>query len=554
MSEVWARRMAVTLDVALVAYLLTLGWLLMPPAVASAHGPWWAGANDRLLYGPDSGEWAIHARAVFDGRRSEVDPHRLPTFLLLIALAMHAGWDVAVAGHAVNHALQLALPVVIYGLGRISGSRGAGLLAGVWVAIVPALVLASRRSGVDTTVAFLVPATLLTAWAAGRRWWFAPLAGVVAALTATSHLTAVAQPLPGLVMVALNGKPGWRRWASIVLYAATVWLVVSQILAHFPHEKLALLSDTVAEGIAVPHAQSSDPHSLGEREVVAKEVLAKRAPMAFDAAWLRVANWWRPRWFPLEWAFVVPWLGLFGPFLGTGSGTGWRLGMRRAFGGLATGLPITLALSPLLAFAAANSPERYGDNLLPVGALLIARGVATMPTAVERLVAWKFARWPVGITALVALGGFALRLASGTHPLLRDKPLRPEDREAHTIGTALASRYPAGIGAVCATREALGYAGMSFCPTTPCPFRSTVPAYEACVVRMRTECAGDGPIPFVILKNSGADLESTGRRAMNEWLADNLVPVAAIYGTRATLYELPRVGPIESAVLPPASP
>lgn len=532
------------LDLVIVGFLLALGiWLL----------PGWPTENDHLLFGPDAGEWAIAARAIFDGRFGDVDPHRLPLFPSLVAGAMAVSRDVAIAGHGVNHVLHLLTPLVVYALVRIGGGHGAGMLAGVWVIVNPALMLASRRFAVDPTVAFFVPLTLLTAWAGGRYLPFAFFAGMVAGVTAASHLTALAFPLPGLLMCLLNGEPGFRRWLGAVLYAAGAALAVGGVLQLFPHESLTLLTDTVAEGIVAPNAggNTPDPRVLGAGQEQARAMLEANAKAGAQEAWSWVSSRWRPEWLPWNWALALPWLGLVGPFLMEPTAAGWRGWFTRSFGGLAIGLPVTLALAPLVAFAAADSPERYSENLLPVAAVLVARGLVVVPVTLDRLVAWLWSRWSVGLTGLVLFGGYALVAASGPHPLLQDKPQRPEDREARAVGMILAARYPAGIGAVCPVREALGYAGMSFCPTTPCPFMQSEGSYLACVEIMRKECPGTEAIPYLVLANPTPDLVSPGRRAMDAWVAENREPMTYIAGTSATLYEIPRTGAVRSPNLPP---
>ena len=543
-------RLAPALDaiaIGLVAILPTLAW--QREGVTPAEGkPSWVFDSDQYLYGPDAAAWAQNALALHQGRLADLDPHRLPTWTILTAGAMR--WldlDVAMAGHLVNRAEFVLLGPVVYLLGRALGLRAFALLAAALVAMQPMLLASACRFSVDPTVTFLVPLTLLTAWCAGRWWWTAAFGGMIAGLTMVCHLTTIAYPATGLLFCLAAGR-GWWRVASLVLYAAGAYLVFRYVFSIFPILPDEFFRDALAEGITPTGGDLTSAGREAAREH-ALETLRVNAPVALDTAVRLILSTFRPVLVP--WAVLLPvaWLGCLGPDAVrrpaeavTGSAA-WATA-RRVGGSLAGGFALATASAPLVAFAAAKSPERYSWNLLAAGAVLFARGAATLVAGLVHL--------PLPGPGRAALRGrLELGLAVACtaawawgeweEPHQRAPITAPmEERRALSIGQALSEHFPPGIGAASCLREALPYAGLTYCPHTVCPFDDNEVGYRRCVAILREECTGEGDIPLVV--TGGLTLEQRGekRAHFETWIGTRLKPVANAGG--ADIYAIPRTG------------
>lgn len=553
-----------------VIVLLAMGAYLWPglwghaPSITSVDAPTWATWQDLLLDGPDAGEWAAAAHAVRRGAFHEVDVHRLPAWPLLVGTALRFLPDVALAGHAVNHGMQLLLPLVVYGLGRWRGGVGVGLGAGVLVALFVPLAAASRRFGVDIAVSFLLSVSLLAALLPRRHVGLAPLAGAVAGFAALSHYTALPYVVPAAFLAGVATGPGpWRRAGALLghLLGAAGMVLLLAHLFQLPDARTFL--QTVSEGIAPGEGANVPP---GRLSPAARSTLVSGWNTALDEAVSQMVQLLRPPWIPWYAALALPWLGVAGFGLGPGarsegepSGSPsparpsaprrlWR-GLRRR-GRLAdpgTGLVFLLCLAPLPVFAAAEAPERYGWNLFPFAALLWMRGAGSLAALADRGLRHLWRRWPRGLLAMAAAVALVWPAIRDTGRLLDPMPPPPETFSARRLGSALATHFEPGGGARCEVREAAAHAGRAYCPRTPCPFQATERAFNACLSIMARECGETGPIPYVILEkgSSGGTSVPPGSEAhlaMDAWVQERWEALETVRTRHfvATIVAIPR--------------
>ncbi|MCB9762221.1 MAG: hypothetical protein H6739_20645 [Alphaproteobacteria bacterium] len=538
------RRVRALIDgVALVA-LLALGWTTMPAAHTGAvEGlPAWATLHDAVLDGPDAGEWAANATHLHRGDVGALDVHRMPTWLMLVAAALFGWPDVALAGHGVNHALMLALPLVVYGLGRAGGGPFTGFAAGVTVLFCAPLVVASRRYGVDAAVAFMLPLALLAAVPVRRWWGLAPVAGAVAGLAALTHFTALPYALPPALLILLRGPKGWRRPAAVLLHlgaaAATVWLLSRVLPLPSPAELVTSISEGVAKG------EQAEAGALSE---AARTTLltgaAQAVPEALQAGLSPFWAWWMP------WTLVLaaPWVGVVGLGLGgckkpDGAGLTDKLRALMSWPDLGLGLALLACLAPLPVLAAAGAEPRYAANLLPFAAVLVVRGLVSPFAFAEGLVRLRWSRWPRGLLALIPAWTLTWTAWHVGAPL-REVPLPPLGQAvaARELGAAIAARFPGPGGAASPVREAAAHAGRDYCPQTPCPFGATEADFLACVDILRAQCPGEGDIPYVVLIEGPVGV-GPHEQAMGAWARARYETVATVQrgGFLAHLVAVPR--------------
>jgi len=508
------------LDLAAVAVILWAGLTLWPmgdlPGIPpmDVAVPAWASLGDVVLSGPDAGEWASAATAFAQGRYEDLDPHRMPTWPLLVGTLMAWMPDVALAGHFLNHVCVVAAALAVYLLARPGAGRGLALGAAVAVACCPPLVEASRRLGSDSLLTALVLGLMLTAYLAARRWWLAPLAGVVAALCASTHYTALAFPVPALVLILIAGRGRWwERLAAPLLYLGAGALTLKGIFSIFPVPSPAGFSRALAEGIsqgsqgvgADTRTDWSDALAIfSEADVLG----------AVNGAVSIALQWLVPSWLPWGLAVVLPWLGLVGLIRER------RRPVRAVGRGLAVGIPLLLCLSPLPFLAAAGAPERYSQTLIPIAALLLARGLALPLGLVDMAVKAKVPRWPAGVLGLGVGLALAAGLWQGAARWVKPMPPRTEDVSAWQLGRAIAENFPAGGHVACPIREANVLAGRDYCPRTVCPTGTSESAFWFCLGIMNQECEGDGDLPYVSAVKSRGDERSENRKAMDAWVIE----------------------------------
>jgi hypothetical protein len=511
-SPLWRVLADVTALLALVALGLTVWSMDGDPGI-----PWWAGPADPLLEGPDSGAWASNILAWTTGETQYLEPHRMPTFILFSGLASAWTENVALAGHLVNHLAHLLTPLCVYGIGRLMGSRSVGLGAGILTAVCPFLVQASWRFGVDPTVAFIVPFSLFVALLAARWWWLGPLAGLVGTLAMTAHFTTLFHAIPPGIAILLFAK-GWRnRTQALLGYAVGVWLTWTVIFRTFVWGGLATLSEAVPEGIGQTETDWSGPLAVLQENM--GDALGTSVQLVMGALHGRLVPWGL--------ALVLVWIGVVG--VGLGRPTKSR-GLRRWWGLFEWrgGLVLLLALGPLPLLAAAQAEARYSYNLLPIVALLFARGMVGPLMLVDRAVAWRFKKWGSGVLALVLVLGVGRDFWGAS--IWKHKPLPPpmSARAGWLIGKAITANFESIKGVVCPFREAIPYTGGRYCPNTRCPSEVNIEAFWDCAEIMDAQCEGEGPLPYVVMWRRAHDERDIPRKAMDQWAKETWGTVAEI--------------------------
>ncbi len=566
------------LDLAAVLVLLGLGIYLLPASGTPMANepqlevPFWATSSDLLLMGPDAGAWASSAQAVMRGHWEALDEHRLPTYSIVLAAFNWVQGDVALAGHLLNHLSKLLLPLLLFGLGRASGERSSGraigLAAGLLVLFCAPLANASRMYGVDPLIAFILPASLLAALSVRHRWWLAGLAGPIAALAMVTHYTTLPMAIPPLLLVLLRGpRVWWKRVLAVLLFAGSGAALLWLLSLAFPFPTPDEFVRAVSEGIAPKAGAAASAQLSGE----ARTILESGAGSAFDDAIAAVAAALRPARLPWGAMLVLPWLGV----LGAGLRPSWREPPERpwlrplASVDLSLGLVVLAYLAPLPILAAASAPERYGWNLLPFAALLMARGAVSVAACLESGIKLAWARWPAGVlpavVALAALWATWPQLG----PLRSRMPPSPAGFEVRELGELILAHFEPGGGAVCSAREASAIAGRYYCPYSNCPFQAVPREYKRCLGIIGKECSGEGPVPYVVVRPTGhmphAVLEdNTGagrdpRKSMDAWLLERYEPLEVYKGHQfsAWILGLPREDLLEQeepAGRPPGPP
>ena len=491
--------------------------------------PWWAGPHDALLEGPDAGEWASNALAFADGRYLDLDPHRMPTYLIFTGFTTKLVGSVALAGHLVNHLTHALLGVVLYLLGASLHSRAAGVLAALVAVTSPLLVAASWRFGVDPTVAFVVPLSVLCGVLGGRHWRLSPVAGAAAILVTAAHFSTLFHGLPVLLAVLLFGR-GWKgRLLSIAGFAVGAWAVNWWIFSRFPFVGLDGLMSAIPEGV-VPGSQSTSGHS-GVNMAPAIATIRAGLGDGLEGALTGVLTVLHTSIVPWGVSVAAFWLGVLGPGLKRVNREGVELPLHRRFD-LKGGLVLLACLAPLPLLSAAGAPPRYGYNLLPVAILLYARGLVSMAAIAQHLIEKLSGRFASGLSGRlsflggVAVVGWVVAIVVGGNfwreaaPRHEQRPPNISATAAMVIGEQMRELSPEYGGAVSPLREALIYANKRYCPTTVCPDTDHLAAYWDCLEIADRECSGDGPIPWVGLWRATHDERSPARVAMDAWVAE----------------------------------
>ncbi len=558
------------LDVILLVVLLVLGLLFLPglnpdaaqgeiPALttwADSHDmPFWASVDDLLLVGPDAGAWASSAHAVHQGDFGSLDEHRMPTFSIVVGILLFFQGDVALAGHLLNHLAMLFLPLVLYGLGRIGGGRGVGFGAGFLVACCGPLINASRLYGVDPLVFFLLPASLLLTAAVRRWWWLAPIAGIVTAGATATHFTTLPMWIPPLLLLVMVGpRPWWRRILAVLMFlaagAGALWLVF-QI---FPFPTSAELAHNISEGIAPGSGSTQAPQLNAE----ALGILQSGMATAIDRAVTNVMIVLRPGWVPWYLALALPWIGALGIGLArprpaeddkpdAGASPLWKRMLLSI--DLPLGLVLLAYLAPLPLLAAAQAPDRYGWNLLPIAALLLMRGLGSMVLTLEHGVRALWRRWPTGVLAMGVGLAVAWAAWNNGHGMRYVLPPSMDGKEVRDLGELIEAHFEPGGGAVCTVREAVAHAGRQYCPQSPCPISIGEKFFEGCLTTIGVECAGEGPVPVVVilqaskLPHTALEPDAGGptrpeREAFDTWMLERYEPIGTMRARQFEAYLL----------------
>jgi hypothetical protein len=536
--------------VALSAWSLGTWWRSRGPSGPTL--PFWAGDADGVLFGPDAGAWASNAWAIHLGRMADVDPHRLPAWPTLVAGWLHVVPDVALAGHLLNHLLFALLPLVTYAAALPLAGRAGACVAGFGVMWLAPVYQASHQSSADPLIAMAPVAALAAAHLAGRRPWLAPLAGLVVAGATVTHLTTLGVAVPAVLFALATGTPGRTRWIGAAALAASLAAALALAVHSYPTLEPGVFLNALAEGVTRPRAYDAAGDPLADQgAAIARVQHALPAAMASATRWL--LGELTPSWLPLGAAVALPWLAL-APVAGGVAGGGTPRPRRSArhaalLGTLAwrvvAGVAALGMLAPVVAFAAADAPSRYGANFLPVALVACVAGLAVVGGAVDALAARAVRRWPAGLVTLL-LG--AAWIAGGHDPVRRPlRPLRPspDDMDAQALGARLAAHFPPGGGAAVMLREAAAVAGRVYCPRVGCPGAGTWDV-TACLPRsFDAQCTGDGPIPWVVTERrdaSGPDGTPPWRTEFDAWVVANHAPVDTVEGlrTRSRIYALPR--------------
>ncbi len=512
-----APRPALWADALLVTLLVALGltqWL--PDGL-----PGWLTPQDQLIDGLDAGEWADQARAYNAGRLGDLDGHRMPTWTLLSGLL--AGLGVPVAGHMVNHLLQVVLAPVVYGLGRAWGmGRDASMVAGALVAANAILILASRRFGVDPTVTTMLPLCLLAAHAVRLRWWLSALAGAAAALCAASHFTTLAYPVPAALSVLIVAARGdrLRALAGFVVGLALTWAALFQV---FPWIGVSQLLAGVAESAS--HEAAGVPGMPDWQSLLSRALQAARTQLGGSLV-VYVGRFH---------ASAPPAL-LIAALLVLGvSGVGLdRGGPRRAGAGTPAwlgGVVLLMALAPLPVLLSMRAAHRYTDNALPIAILLAARGVAVILAALPT----RWGQVPAAALATMLTLWAVRPAAGGIPPSGLETALIERD-----VGALLSEHVPTGGCVVSPMREAVAYADVTFV-RIGCPDAPTESAFRSCLASLRWQCAGQDTLHWVVFEQTPLDERHAALKAMDEWAVAGF-PVVAEYRTHAiqvSVVELP---------------
>jgi len=528
------------LDLLCVAALIWAGVLHWPTgdvslSVAGPEAPAWGTMRDALLDGPDAGEWARSMLAFHDGRYDELATHRLPGWIVVVNALMMIEDNVVRAGHLANHLLNVSIGLCIFGLCRLWGQRWIGLGAGALAMLSGHALSVSLRFGVDATVLAMVPLTILGAVVAVRYWKLSILSGVMAAFATATHFSTLPYVLPALVFILLAG--GRHRWLAalghLIGFGATLYLL-SMV---FPVSTWEGFQVSIANGIA-PGYQGNGRVSNWD---TALEIMRSGMGTAVERSVAQLMVQIRPSWLPWSVSLILPWLGVLG------------IGLKQQRPSkpdadwwdrtdLAMGLGLLFCLAPLPVFAAAQAPLRYGDNLSPLGAVLLVRGLASavwIVLATVRLT--RFRMLPTAVNAGLALIIFA-GAVEDAKPARR--PLYPTLEEVGywQLGQALKEHFSPGDGVASPVREALVEGRLSYCPQRICPEYATEDAYMECLSVHAMECDGDGPVGYVVTTADLYDPNAVARRDMDKWVASKWSPVAEVENPKfqAWIYQIPR--------------
>jgi hypothetical protein len=509
---------------ALLALAAALWWQSAHTAAGAvpAGAPPWATLQDHLLDGPDAGWWAWQAQALQEGTLDRLDPHRMPTWTLAtVAMAWLTGLSNTLAGHLVNHLAAVLVGPVTYALGRLMGmSRPSAFVAGLLVLLCPAVVLPSRRFGIDAVVSFAWPSALLVALAAGARPWLAPLAGVAAGLACATHFTTLPAPVP-LALAALVFAPRGERLKVAAGFGLGLVGTLAVVASLLPIVTPDVLVRSIVEGIA-PVRLEAQPSA---------DVLASRAWDTFGQG-ARGAVGVTGRWLsqsagadalPTAIVPVLLSLGVTGLGLATGNARPRGRSGRTMGPFLATGLPAgivpLLLLAPVPVLAAAGAQPRYMDNLAPIAILLVVRGIAALGACVDTAVGARAPRWPTGAGQAAAAAAFALACV---RPDLRGSATPPVAEDQLVVFEAartIRATFGPGVDLATVMPELAASTGAWDCPhLRVCPAAADEPSYRSCLQAFARDCRGDGDIPYVIVVQTPADGRPTARKAMDAWV------------------------------------
>ena len=549
------------------AVILCIGAYLWPAVLQLPVDPAAAGA---YLNGPDAGEWALNAQMVERNDVANVDPHRMPTFLLVLVGMMALVDDVAPAGHLVAVISWALQPVALYLLGRWAGGRLVGILSAVIVMGCAPLVLEAAKFGVDPLLSLLLPAALAVAlWSRRMPWPAAVGAGAVTAMACCTHLMALPYVFPALILALWpppeEGPPA-RPLLRLLAFVLTVVGVVSLLDAVFDLISIDAYMRSISEGIS---RGTGGPGDTGLSDAARQQLKTGGSAQPLLGASHAALNPFRsPRW---AWWLLVGalWAGVIGlglrpgrdwprtppamlrPWLGAMPERRWRKLQQGLFGravrlrsllssDLVVGLVLLSCLAPLPLLSAANAPERYGITLLPFVAVVLARGLGSAASSVARFAPARHRHWVVGGL------GFSMVIFVGlnTHASLqRVLALVPRPgavpRLALRLSAALDRVLPGSAAIASPMREVPAHLKRPHCPRTSCTPDLGGNSVASCLLHLRRRCPGDGPIPLIWLTEAPAGM---GDDAVSQAVGEH---AAATWGELARVRE----GEFEGVVL-----
>lgn len=528
------------LGIAVVSWLALTAWPLtvLPPGLDLPAAPWWGGPSDRLLEGPDAAQWAENAQRMADGAYAQLDPHRMPSWLLAVAAVVRTGTGVVVAGHMVNRVMFLGAALGMFALGRAVAGRAAGVMAACMLLAHPHMVLNTQRFGIDASIEAMLPLAMAASLAAGRRWALALPLGLFVGWTVFLHHTTLPYVLPALMLTLLAGEPGWRRWAAALGLWGGSALVVAGLSRIHPLPGVDELAQVIIEGAhpgstatgGAPPSTAVMLHGIGAKVIAALPLAIKN--LRFQL--------WNPQ-IPNAAFPALFWLGVTAPLLRTRAGPAEQpvgLGRELLFN-TAVGVVLLSCLAPLPVLTAVGAPARYGSNLTGFGAVLLARGALAAISAPERGVRRFLPGWPEGLLGAVVAGVFAWRAAGMPK---HTPPLDDGVIGLYVLSNALQETFPPGAGVECPPTEAVLQAGLKSCGTRHCPVGSDEGSIRACLHAIAVTCPSEGFVGYVALPGREMyDPNSPGRPAMDAWVAAHFQPAKSVtYGRfSADVYKLP---------------
>ncbi len=536
--------LSVALDAVCLAVIVTLACWIWPtwetPLQSGVpQAPAWGTIRDALLDGPDAGEWARSIMAFQDGRLADMDPHRLPTWIFLVNGIMLVEEGVAEAGHLANHLLLAVLGIGVWLIGRFSTGRSVGLAAASLAMLGSHATESSLRFGVDMTVLALIPLSICSAQLACRHWKLGLLSGGVSGVVMATHLSALPYALPAGVLILLAAKPGYRARAAMV-HALGVGVVLGTWSWLLPMATFEDLQVSIANGILPGYRGSGQVANWAETLSHVRE----GSLTAFNESISRLLIQVHPTWLPWKVSILMFWLGVIGPGLKQRDGDSldetvlgvpldWKLGV-----------VLLLCLAPLPLLAAAQTPDRYANNLAPAGALLLARGAFSLLALVLHGLKRMHPiadRLRPGLFTALGLGIFVREVQTSTELTMAIQPTTVE-LGRWQLGQVLKEVFPAGTGVAVVVREPLVAGQHVRCPNHICPEEATEVAFEECLSYMKSECPGEETLAYVTLLASLQDPNSPARPAMDKWVSEKWDPIKTIRtpGFSASIYAIPR--------------
>jgi hypothetical protein len=420
----------------------------------------------------------------------------------------------------------------------------AGVLAATLVLADQHLGLGVQRFGIDAAIEAMLPLGIALAFLTRERWWLGLPAGVGVGWVVLLHQTALPFVVPAVLVALLVGGPGGRRFAgagALLVGAALIFGAISRI---FPFPTFAQIAQDVNEG-AHPGA-GNDAAAAADTAAMLRTTLSTGVNDAYVRLWAQMSGWIVPI------KYLVPFgiLGIFAPFLRVPAlwpsasapaldpkppeiaPSRWvkvRVFLWELAHNSSVGLALLTCLTPLPFLAAAHAPTRYGENLLPFAAVLLARGMGTVACALHRAVVailppWRaltIGAWLVGAMLAVS-AAYATTQRVAARGLTRAR-LSDESVGSLLLASALSEAFADGTKVACPMSEALLLTKLESCRAQPCPLTPDEPAVVACLQTLARTCGTRGTLAYVVLPGHQMyDPKARGRPALDAWIAERV--------------------------------